>query len=74
MEQIKIFVREYFNFLLAYMVITYYFLQFLSNGDTKYSFDQLIQIFLFMYSNVTRFVCGCTVLVFYVIDAFKKIK
>jgi hypothetical protein len=27
--------REYFNFLFAYVVITYYSLQFLSNGDTK---------------------------------------
>ena len=35
MEQIKIFVRQYFNFLFAYVVITYYSLQFLSNGDTK---------------------------------------
>jgi hypothetical protein len=35
MEQIKIFVREYFNFRFAYVVITYYSLQFLSNGDTK---------------------------------------
>ena len=26
---------EYFNFLFAYLVITYYSLQFLSNGDTK---------------------------------------
>ena len=37
MEQIKIKIsfREYFNFLFAYVVITYYSLQFLSNGDTK---------------------------------------
>ena len=27
--------REYFNFLFAYVVMTYYSLQFLSNGDTK---------------------------------------
>ena len=27
--------REYFNFLFAYLVITYYSLQFLSNCDTK---------------------------------------
>jgi hypothetical protein len=27
--------NEYFNFIFAYLVITYYSLQFLSNGDTK---------------------------------------
>ena len=34
-EQIKISLSEYFKFLFAYLVITYYSLQFLSNGDTK---------------------------------------
>jgi hypothetical protein len=34
-KQIKISLSEYFNFLFAYLVITYYSLQFLSNGDTK---------------------------------------
>jgi UDP-2,3-diacylglucosamine pyrophosphatase LpxH len=33
-ELITVF-SEYFNFLFAYVVITYYSLQFLSNGDTK---------------------------------------
>jgi hypothetical protein len=36
MEQIKFSFREYFNFLFAYLVITYYSLHFLSNGDTKF--------------------------------------
>jgi hypothetical protein len=31
----KFSLSEYFNFLFAYLVITYYSLQFLSNGDTK---------------------------------------
>jgi hypothetical protein len=35
LEQIKFSFREYFNFLFAYVFITYYSLQFLINGDTK---------------------------------------
>ena len=31
----KFSLSEYFDFLFAYLVITYYSLQFLSNGDTK---------------------------------------
>jgi hypothetical protein len=34
-SKLKFSLSEYFNFLFAYLVITYYSLQFLSNGDTK---------------------------------------
>ena len=34
-SKLKFSLSEYFNFLFAYLVITYYSLQFLSNDDTK---------------------------------------
>jgi hypothetical protein len=34
-SKLKFSLSEYFNFLFAYLVITYYSLQYLSNGDTK---------------------------------------
>ena len=34
-SKLKFSLSEYFNFLFAYLVITYYSLQFVSNGDTK---------------------------------------
>jgi hypothetical protein len=34
-NKLKFSLSEYFNFLFAYLVITYYSLQFVSNGDTK---------------------------------------
>jgi hypothetical protein len=34
-SKLKFWLNEYFNFIFAYLVITYYSLQFLSNGDTK---------------------------------------
>jgi hypothetical protein len=34
-SKLKFSLSEYFNFLFAYLVITYYSLQFLSDGDTK---------------------------------------
>ena len=34
-SKLKFSLTEYFNFLFAYLVITYYSLQFLSDGDTK---------------------------------------
>jgi hypothetical protein len=34
-SKLKFSLSEYFNFLFAYLVITYYSLHFLSNGDTK---------------------------------------
>ena len=34
-SKLKFLLSEYFNFLFAYLVITYYFLQFLSDGDRK---------------------------------------
>ena len=34
-SKLKFSLSEYFNFLFSYLVITYYSLQFLSNGDTK---------------------------------------
>jgi hypothetical protein len=34
-SKLKFSLSEYFNFLFAYLVITYYSLQFLSNGDMK---------------------------------------
>jgi hypothetical protein len=34
-SKLKFSLSEYFNFLFTYLIITYYSLQFLSNGDTK---------------------------------------
>ena len=41
LSKLKFSFREYFNFLVAYVVITYYSLQFLSNSDTKYVLQYL---------------------------------
>jgi hypothetical protein len=56
--------REYFNCLFAYLVITYYSLQFLSNGDTIHL--KILMHEIFFLSNILftscYFTCACLVL------------
>ena len=46
-RKLKFSLSEYFNFLFAYLVITYYSLQFLSNGDWRYEISVTIPVSTF---------------------------